>query len=98
MEPDGIGIKGTRIQLEHVLERYLFERESVSEISQELGLSVEQVQAAVDYYDQNSVAVLAYLVEFFRWRRDFEQELESRQPKGLREKLMARLRTKGQGG
>ncbi|MGD0090029.1 MAG: DUF433 domain-containing protein [Planctomycetota bacterium] len=93
MDADGIGIKGRRILLEHVLERYLFARESVAEIAQEFGLSLEQVQAAVDYYEQNSVEVLAYLAEFFAWRRNFEQELESRQPKGLREKLMARLRT-----
>jgi uncharacterized protein (DUF433 family) len=59
--PDVIRLKGHRIGLEHIIERY-HEGYSAEELTQEFpGLELEAVYAAITYYLLNRAAMDAYL-------------------------------------
>ena len=61
VNPDIIRLKGHRIGIEHVVERYR-DGYSPEQIAQEFpGLSLEQVYATITYYLHNKVEVDAYL-------------------------------------
>lgn len=84
---DGLCIKGTRIQIEHVLEQHLFKGQSIEQIAREFELAPELVAAAVSYFHANPVECMGTLASFFAWREDFEQGLERRKVPGLKARL-----------
>lgn len=60
-EPDVIRIKGHRIGLEHVVERY-YEGYSPEQIALDFpGLSLEQIYGVIAYYLHNQAEVDAYI-------------------------------------
>ncbi|MCY3021960.1 MAG: hypothetical protein NTW87_23355 [Planctomycetota bacterium] len=87
-----IRLKGTRIGIEHVLERYLLKGELPGEIAAELALALTQVYAVISYLQANRREAWCYLRNFLEWREKQERSLAARQAKrGLRDKLLRRL-------
>jgi hypothetical protein len=96
VSPQEIRVKGTRICIEHVLERYLFKGQPLDEIAVELDLTAAQVGAVISYLETNRQEVWCYLADFFEWRRKFESELLAKQrATGLRERLLRRASQRG---
>lgn len=74
VDPDVIRLKGHRIFLEHIVERWL-KGQAPERIVQELPtLELEQVYATITYYLHNRDAVDAYLE---RGRRDAEAQMRA---------------------
>jgi uncharacterized protein (DUF433 family) len=87
-----VRLKGTRIGIEHVLERYLLRGELPGEIAADLGLSEAQVYAIIAYLRDDRRRAWRYLQEFLEWRAKQERGLAVRQAKrGLRDRLLRRL-------
>jgi uncharacterized protein (DUF433 family) len=74
LSPDDIRLKGHRIGIDNVLEYYL-EGYTPLKIRDEFpSLSLEQIQAAIAYYQSNKTEVDAYLSRLAQWREQRYQE------------------------
>jgi uncharacterized protein (DUF433 family) len=74
LSSDDIRLKGHRIGIDNVLEYYL-EGYKPEKIRDEFpSLSLEQIQAAIAYYQNNQAEVDAYLSRLAQWREQRYQE------------------------
>ncbi len=84
--PYAIRLKGHRIGLEHIVERYN-DGYSAEMIVHELpSLSLEQTYAAITYYLHNKEAVDAYMAEIERFVED-QVRLAEANPSPIRQKM-----------
>ena len=89
--PDVIRLKGRRIGLEHIVERYK-EGQSPEQIAEYFGdLPLEDVYAAILYYLHNRVDVDAYLADIDEFDKEQQRLAEAEQsPASLRMRALFR--------
>jgi uncharacterized protein (DUF433 family) len=79
IEPGAIRIKGHRIGIEHVVERYK-NGLSPEQIAQDFpGLNLEKIYATITYYLHHKAEIDAYIVDLNVDFEQFMQDLESRE-------------------
>lgn len=67
--PDDIRLRGHRLGLEHIVERYRA-GQSPEQIALEFpGLSLDQVYGIIAYYVHNQAEVDAYIVQLCTWQK-----------------------------
>lgn len=89
LNPDDIRIKGHRIGIDDVLERYL-EGYSPEEIVRYYGtLRPVEVYATITYYHQNRQEVEAYLARVQAWREQHRKQREAQEPSPVAKRLRA---------
>jgi uncharacterized protein (DUF433 family) len=87
LSPDDIRIKGHRIGIDDILERYL-EGYTPEEIVQYYGtLRPVEVYATITYYHQNRWDVEAYLARLHTWREQHRQEIQAQKPPPVVQRL-----------
>lgn len=78
--PDDITFVGHRVDLNHVLDRYL-KGKSVEQIAQDLDtLGLSTIQLAIEYYEQYPAEIDAWLDEVHRYLDHERQEYERQHP------------------
>jgi len=89
LSPDDIRIKGHRIGIDDILERYL-DGSTPEEIVAYYGtLRPVEVYATITYYHQNRHEVEAYLHRLHAWREQHRQELDTQEPPPVVTRLRA---------
>jgi uncharacterized protein (DUF433 family) len=84
-----VRIKGHRIGIEHVIERY-HDGYSPEQIAQEFpGLSLEKIYATITYYLHNKAEVDTYLAELAAWAEQSYQEEQAKEPPPVVQRLRA---------
>ena len=81
---DDIRIKGTRIGIETVLDKYIHNSQTPEAIADRYHtLTLEQVYATILYYLQNQEKVGAYLEDYLEYCRKAREEQEKNPPPGV---------------
>lgn len=79
LSEDDIRIKGHRIGIDHVLERYLDGYSAEEIASYYPTLKMVEIYATLTYYYQNRSEVDDYLVRLAHWREQHMKELDERE-------------------
>lgn len=91
LESGAVRIKGHRIGLEHIVERYN-QGYSPEQIMLDFpGLSMEKIYATITYYLRHKNSVDDYLTRLNRWANKRMQDHDKRYPVALSEELKQRL-------
>src|SRR2546423_8849613 len=89
IEPDVIRIKGHRIGIEHVVERY-WDGFSPEQIAQDFpGLSLEKIHAVIAYYLHNQAEIDTYIARVNAQYQQRMHEYDAQEPPPVVQRLRA---------